>query len=257
MNFTHALVRTPPLNFADGLTTAKLGAPDYTLALIQHAGYCQALQGCGLELVSLPPDPLFPDSTFVEDTAVLAGNSTVITHPGAPSRCGEEVAIREALTPFFTRFYTIQQPGTLEGGDICQAENHFFIGVSRRTNAEGAHQLAGFLAQEGFTSSFVDVTAAHFRLHLKSSLAYLGEGRIAALRSIADLPQFKGYEVIPVDDVESYAANCLLINGTILLPEGFPRFQETLERLTYRVQTLQVSEFRKMDGGLSCLSLRF
>ena len=170
-------VRPPAANFADGLTTAGLGAPDVALALEQHARYCEALERCGLRLTRLEPDPRYPDSTFVEDAAVLTEHCAILTRPGAPSREGEVAAIRDVVHRFYSRTQAITAPATLDGGDICEAGAHFFIGVSERTNAEGARQLAGFLAQEGFTSSVVDIHGVPGILHLKSGLTYLGQER--------------------------------------------------------------------------------
>jgi dimethylargininase len=123
------------------LTSVDLGQPDYELALKQHDAYCRTLQDCGLSLMRLPPDERYPDSTFVEDTAVLTARGAVITQPGAPSRLGEIDAVEPVLQDFFTRFYAIHEEGRLDGGDVCEAGAHFFIGVSRRTNEAGAVQF--------------------------------------------------------------------------------------------------------------------
>ncbi len=255
--FKKAIVRPPAENFADGLTTAGLGAPDFKLALEQHARYCLALEQCGLTLKWLEPDAAHPDSTFVEDTAVLTEHSAIITHPGAPSRQGEVTAISQVLRQFYTRFHTITPPGTLDGGDICEAGSHFFIGVSERTNEEGARQLAGFLAGEGFTTSVVDIHGVPGILHLKSGIAYLGDNRLALIDALAGRAAFQGYEVVRVESSENYAANCVRVNDYVLLASGYPRLEATLRRLGYAPLTLDMSEYQKMDGGLSCLSLRF
>ena len=128
---TKAIIRPPAENFADGLTTADLGTPDFDQTLAQHARYCAALEQCGLALTRLPPDAGYPDSTFVEDTAVLTPQSAILTHPGAPSRQGEVTSIREALRPFYPQTHTITAPGTLDGGDICEAGTHFCIEIGR------------------------------------------------------------------------------------------------------------------------------
>ena len=128
--FKKAIVRPPAANFADGLTTVDLGKPDFNQALEQHTRYCAALEQCGLALTWLEADARYPDSTFVEDTAVLTEHSAILTHPGAPSREGEVAAISRALRQFYSRFCAITAPGTLDGGDICEAGTHFFIGVS-------------------------------------------------------------------------------------------------------------------------------
>ena len=134
--FKKAVVRKPSINFNEGITDADLGAPELSIALAQHSAYCQVLQQCGLALTELPPDPRFPDSTFVEDTAALTGHCAILTHPGAPSREGEVDAIRPAIEQHYERIFRIEPPGMLDGGDICDADGHFFIGISRRTNEE-------------------------------------------------------------------------------------------------------------------------
>lgn len=248
-----AIVRPPAAGFEQGLTSAGLGAPDLPRARAQHEAYCRALEQCGVTVLRLPSDPRFPDSTFVEDTAVIAGRAALLTLPGAPSRRGEVAAIADALTLFRPDPPAIEPPGTLEGGDVCQVEDHVFIGLSGRTNEAGAAQLAAFLAGHGLTASTVDVRGS---LHLKSDMSYLGHNRLALAGALQGHPAFAAYEAVPVADEEAYAANCLEVNGTVLVAAGFPRFAEALERLGYPVIPLDMSEFQKMDGGLSCLSLR-
>src|SRR5205085_5102108 len=170
--FTKAIVRPPSRNFAAGLTTAGLGAPDYQLALEQHAAYCAALEQCGLQLISLEADERYPDSCFVEDAAIVFdalphGRATapnaaliiedsrtstkhaVLTMPGALSRRGEIESIKSELSGLFPALDEIRSPGTVDGGDICEAGTHFFIGLSDRTNVEGARQLGEILTKHG------------------------------------------------------------------------------------------------------------
>src|SRR5436190_755585 len=196
--FTRAIVRPPASNFAEGLTTADLGTPNYERALKQHQDYCAALEQCGLTLIRLAADARYPDSTFVEDTAILVthyvdGRShpltqVVLTRPGAPSRRGEVESMRSVLANFFPAIGEIQSPGTLDGGDVCEAGNHFVIGISERTNECGAKQLANLVAQFDYTASVVHIrelaaeTSAGLPehapvsiLHLKSGLSYLGD----------------------------------------------------------------------------------
>ena len=180
MSFARAIVRPPAANFADGLTTAGLGPPDLGLALAQHAAYVAALEACGLAITPLPPEEGFPDATFVEDTAFLARGLAVLCRPGAPSRAGEVEAIRPAIASFFPAPAAIRAPGTLDGGDVCEAGDHVFIGVSERTNEEGARQLAALLLSRGLGSTLVDIREETGLLHLKSGIAWLG-GRTLAL----------------------------------------------------------------------------
>ncbi len=253
----NAIVRPPGRNFAEGLTTAGLGVPDYRKALRQHERYCEALLRCGLILTRLDADLRYPDSTFVEDTAILARRCAILARPGASIRRGEIDEIRDVLARHYLSLQMIKADGTLDGGDICHADRHFFIGISQRTNEEGARQLAGFLALEGFTSTLIDIRGISGLLHLKSGMAYLGEHRLVLTDALADRAEFVGYDVIFAQTAENYAANCLRINDCYLIAAGFPSFMESIRALGRPVIELEMSEFQKMDGGLSCLSLRF
>jgi dimethylargininase len=259
--FTKAIVRPPGANFAEGLTTMDLGLPNYERALQQHEAYCHALETCGLTLIRLNPDERFPDSTFVEDTAVVTGGGAMLARPGAASRAGEVESIAETLESSFAKLISIHEPGTLDGGDICEAElagkNHFFIGVSQRTNQAGAQQLASWLASCGFTSRLVDIRGVGNLLHLKSGLAYVGDNRLVVIESLADRDEFRDHELVPVSAGEEYAANCIRVNDHVLVAAGFPNLERKLRGLGYQMIALEMSEFQKMDGGLSCLSLRF
>ena len=256
MTYTHAIVRTPAENFAAGLTTVDLGSPVYETALAQHQAYCQALQACGMALTVLPPDPQHPDSTFVEDAAIVTARCAILTNPEAESRRGEVAGVRTALSPFYDRFYAIMSPGTVDGGDVCEADGHFFIGLSERTNEAGARQLASFLEREGYTASFIPATGIPGLLHLKSGIAYLGEGNLVLIDEFAGMPAFQGYRIVRVSPEEAYAANCLRVNERVLVAEGYPRLCQAIEELGYSTLPVEMSEFQKMDGGLSCLSLR-
>jgi dimethylargininase len=257
MNFRRAIVRVPAANFADGLTTVDLGTPDVAKALEEHEAYCRALADCGLALTRLPADPRHPDSTFVEDAAVLTPRGAILTRPGAVSREGEVAGIAEALAAFFPALRRIEAPGTLDGGDVCEAGNHWFIGISQRTNAEGARQLARFLAEDDLTSSLVDIRGVSGILHLKSGIAWLSGRRLVVIDSLAGDPAFAGWDLVRVDPAEDYAANCIAVNDAVFFAKGFPRLERRLGELGYRPLVLDMSEFQKMDGGLSCLSLRF
>lgn len=254
---TRAIVRRPGASFVLGLTTANLGAPLYDKALEQHDRYVGALQSCGLEVIRLEADERHPDSTFVEDAAVLTERGAILTRPGAVSRRGEVALIREALAGHFPSLKAIESPGTVDGGDVCRAESHVFIGISERTNDEGARQLALLLEAEGLTTSFVDVRGTRGILHLKSGLASLGDRRLAVIEALAGRQEFAGSDRVVVAAGEEYAANCVRVNDRVIMAAGYPRFQAALEGLGHAVVVVDVSEFRKMDGGLSCLSLRF
>ena len=255
-SFTAAIVRPPAASFANGLTTAGLGAPDLSLALVQHAAYCAALEQFGIRVTALPPDAAYPDSTFVEDTAVVTDHGAIVARPGAPSRAGEVTTIRQALEARFGTVAAITAPGTVDGGDICQAGTLFFIGLSNRTNEAGARQLASWLGRMGYSSYVIDIRGNDTLLHLKSGIAWLGDGDMVVAEALVDHPALAGYRRIVVPTDETYASNCVRVNDAILLAAGFPAVAADVAALGHRVVTLDMSEFRKMDGGLSCLSLR-
>jgi len=261
MQFGRAIVRPPGANFAAGLTSATDGAPDFPLALHQHRRYCEALRICGLDLTPLSPDLNFPDGTFVEDTAIVTANGAVITRPGAPSRLGEIDSVALCLASLTPRMLRIEAPGTVDGGDVCEVDGHFLIGVSARTNAAGADQLKIHLDTLGYRASIIDIRASKTLLHLKTGMAYVGEGIwVLASEIEGELKSLLGMpmpQVISIPPHESYSANCIRVNDAVLVPSGYAHLAGELERRGLRPLPLDMSEFRKMDGGLSCLSLRF
>jgi dimethylargininase len=258
MMFSKAIARLPGSNFSDGLTTAGPSSrPDVGKALVQHAAYCAALEDCGVAVTVMQADENHPDGTFVEDTFVVADGVAVATRPGAKSRLEEVSAVAAALRQFRPQHEFIEAPGTVDGGDICQAERHFLIGISARTNEAGAAQLAAILARHGYTSSMVDIRAHSTLLHLKSGIAYLGERRFIVAPGFPAIEEISNFERIEVATQEAYGANCIRINDEVLIAAGHPKLESALGKLKYRVRALQMSEFAKMDGGLSCLSLRF
>jgi len=250
--FTYAITRLPGENFGDGLTSSTLGCPSYPLILQQHEAYRQALQDLGLEVIVLPAESAYPDAYFVEDPAIVTSKIAVITRPGAPSRQGEELTLEPILKQFRSVVH-ICPPGTVEGGDVLMVENHFFIGLSDRTNKEGAAQLAKLLEEAGHTSETVPVASG---LHLKSGVNYVGKNTLLVTNSLADYPGFASYNKILLDPDEEYAANTLWVNDTLLTPKGFPKTFAKLTSLGVRVVELDVNEVQKMDGGLTCMSLR-
>ncbi|NIQ06288.1 MAG: N(G),N(G)-dimethylarginine dimethylaminohydrolase [Candidatus Korarchaeota archaeon] len=250
--YKHAIVRKPSYRLLHGISTVELGTPDYITALKQHASYIKTLETCDLSVTVLPADDNYPDSTFVEDTAVLMDNGAVITNLGAESRKGEEENIRTALEKYFTRIKKIHPPGTLEGGDVMRAENHFFIGMSHRTNKEGARQLRTILEKDDYQTTIVRVNEM---LHLKSGVEYLGDNTIAATGELLEKPAFESFNIIEIDN--TYATDFLKVNEYIMLLEGFPRVKRLLEDVGFTTKTVNISEFKKLDAGLSCLSLLF
>jgi dimethylargininase len=251
--YTHAVTRKPGRDFAEGLTTAGLGRPVYALAEEQHNAYVETLKHLGLTVIELDALPDHPDACFVEDMAVIAPNIAVITNSGAPSRRGERQSIERVLRRY-RETIRIESPCTVDGGDVMMVESQFFIGVSARTNEAGAGRLGEILVGHGYTWTAVDVGGG---LHLKSGVNYIGDNNLLITEDFAAHPGFDKFEKIVLSGAESYAANTLRINDCLITPKGFPNTLEKLSGIGCKIVELDTSEVRKMDGGLTCLSLRF
>jgi dimethylargininase len=252
--FKTAIVRKPCPEMVDGLSTAGLGTPDFALARKQHARYVGALEECGLRVTVLEGDSRHPDSTFVEDVAVCTPHCAIVTNPGAPSRNGEKEGMRDVLRKFFGRIEEIQPPGTLEGGDVMMAGAHFYVGISERTNREGAAQFLKLIQKYNLTGSLIPLKKM---LHLKTGLSYIERNNLLISGEFLDNAIFKRFNRIVVDEEEGYAANSLWLNGKVLVPRGHPATKKKIEAAGYATIEVDLSEYRKLDGGLSCLSLRF
>jgi dimethylargininase len=237
----------------NGITEAGLGIPDPDKALQQHEAYIQMLRMCDLAVEVLDEDESFPDSVFVEDTAICTAEMAVITNPGAPSRKGEEKDIKESLGRYYSSIEEIKHPATVEGGDVMMAGDHFYIGISERTNEHGAQQLIQILRKYGYNGSTLQLNNI---LHLKSGISYLENNIILGIRELIHLSDFAEFTKIEVPENEAYASNSLWINDVVIVPEGFPVTLQRIRDKGFRTLLLDVSEFRKLDGGLSCLSLR-
>jgi len=252
--FKRAIVRMPGKNMAEGLTTAELGPPDYEKALVQHQKYIDALKECGLEVVTLREDARHPDATFIEDVALLTKDCAIITNPGAPSRRGETVEINDVLKDYFINIEEVRDPGTVEAGDIMMVGTHCYIGLSKRTNEAGARQVIECLNKYGMSGSVVRLEKV---LHLKTGVSYLEHNNLVACGEFLSKKEFKNFNILEIAGDESYAANCIWVNDRVLMSKGCPEARKTIESAGYAVKEVDVSEFQKIDGGLSCLSLRF
>ncbi|MBN1520500.1 MAG: N(G),N(G)-dimethylarginine dimethylaminohydrolase [Spirochaetales bacterium] len=254
--FTRAIVRRPARSLQSALSAhPELGPPDLDRAFRQHDVYIKALESAGLVVEVLPAMDDFPDSCFVEDVAVCARSFALIARPGAPSRQGEESAIREALSRHFRIIEGLSEPGTLEGGDVMAVGNAFHIGLSARTNAEGARQLLAALERHG-QGGVIEPVPKDI-LHLKTGMSYLDDGIVVCLDAFKDRPSMAGLRRVPVPPDEARGANCLRINDTVLVPSGCPKVAAGVKAAGLKVVELDIGEFHKIDGGLSCLSLRF
>lgn len=253
MIFTHAITRKPGINFADGLTPANLGTPSYDLITEQHSDYVDTLKQNNLTVTELEPLIEHPDAYFVEDPAIVTPRVAVITLPGAPTRRGEQAFLKQHLEQF-REIAQIQPPGTVDGGDILMVNDHFYIGVSARTNSNGAQQLGQILESYGHSWTRIAVQNG---LHLKSDVNYIGNNTLLISKRYAHLEEFDSLNKIIVSEKESYAANTLRLNNCLIIPKGFPDTKDQIDRMGCDIVELDVSEVQKMDGGLTCLSLRF
>ena len=251
--FSTAITRNPGKNFAQGITTANLGESSYPGMLAQHAAYIETLKGVGLRVIELEPLPDYPYAYFVEDVAVATPDVAVISNPGAAARNGEQQHIEPVLAEY-REIVHIEPPGTLDGGDVLMVGKHFFIGISERTNPLGVAQLGEIVERYGNTWISVPVGAS---LHLKSSVNWVGGDNLLIGAAFAGQPEFEAYEQIVIDPKEEYACNTLWINDTLLTPSGFPKTRDQLATLSLPIIELETSEIEKMDGGLTCMSLRF
>ena len=255
--FDNVIVRRPCRAMVEGITSGLYpGKPDYDLALKQHDAYIEALKQCGVHVTVLPADEAYPDSCFVEDPAVLTAKCAIITNPGAVSRNGEKESIEEAVRKFYPdeRIEHIVNLGTLEGGDVMMCGDHFFVGRSARTNEEGIRQFSEILAKYGYTCSEVKLEEV---LHLKTGVNYLENNNLLVSGEFVKKPDFETYNKYIIPEEEAYAANCIWVNDTVIVPEGYPAVLAAVKQMGYQTLTVDTSEFRKLDGGLSCLSLRF
>lgn len=255
--FKNVIVRTPAKSIVNGITSApELGKPDYNKALIQHESYIQALKNCGCQVEVLPSLEDFPDSCFVEDVAVLTERVAIITRPGAETRLHEVDHIKDTLRKYYEEdcIEEIESPGTLEGGDVMMVGNHFYVGQSDRTNEEGCKQFIDRLKKYGHEGTVVKLEEF---LHLKTGVNYLENNNLLVSGEFIDNPLFKEFNQHIIPDDEMYAANCIWVNNTVIVPKGYPKVLSLVKSLGYKTIEVDTSEFRKLDGGLSCLSLRF
>lgn len=252
--FKYAITRKPSKSMIDGISEAELGLPDYENALRQHDDYINALKECGLVVTELPAVEEYPDSCFVEDVALMTPSCAILTNPGAQSRRGEVSHIEDAVRAHYDVVERITSPGYVEAGDIMMVGDQYYIGLSERTNQEGADQMIAILKKYGMSGSVVEMSEM---LHLKTGLGYLEDNNLVACGEFLTKSEFQQYNLIEIDQADSYSANSVWINGTVLVPKGFESTVTAIGNLGYKIREVDVSEYQKLDGGLSCLSLRF
>ncbi len=253
--FSHAITRRPAASVINGLRAEDTGIPDLNRMLADHAHYVATLKETGAEVIELPALEDFPDSVFVEDTALCLPKGAVLMRPGAPSRMGEVDEMEPALRQVYDTVRRIEGPGHIEGGDILVTGREILVGRSDRTDAAGVAELSeivsdwGYRLREMFTPPGV--------LHFKTDCSLLDGDTILATRRLDASGCFDGYRVLHTAEGEDPAANTIRFNRLVLCPAGFPRTAEMLSNAGYEVTEINNSECAKLDGGMSCLSLRF
>jgi len=245
-----AIVRPVPDSY-DRCVRTNCEKIDVALAKGQHAEYCHALQKLGPELIWIRGDNALPDSCFVEDTAVVFGEKAVICNMRVKSRADEMAEVAKVMEEF-KETYCIKPPATIDGGDVLCVEDKVFVGISARTNLHALGQLRKILENNGMNVVPVKV---HNVLHLKSACTYLGNEFVILSRGCFDTDVLQGLRKIIVPRGEEYAADCLAINGTVLMAKGHVETRKLVEKEGFPVEELEISEFRKGDGALTCLSI--
>jgi dimethylargininase len=226
---------------------------DLGTAQQQHHAYEELLGKLGARVISLPAEPDLPDSMFVEDPAVVLDELAVILPLGTETRRREAPSLAQELAKFRKLEY-VSLPGTLEGGDILRIGRKLFVGLTRRSSAEGIRQLGAILAPHNYEVIAVPVTGC---LHLKSAVTHLGRDTLLANRAWFDTTPLAGHEWIDVDPAEPHAANALAFEGTIIFPASFARTRARIEARGFHVTSIDISELQKAESGLTCSSLIF
>ncbi|MBS0364861.1 MAG: dimethylarginine dimethylaminohydrolase [Proteobacteria bacterium] len=253
-DFDRAILRTPAATVVDGLRAGTGPSPDAAGVLAEHSAYAAALRAAGVTTDILPPLPQYPDSMFVEDPALTFPEGAILLRPGAPSRLGEAPLLRAALQRHFVGIAELTH-GFADGGDVLVTPSEVLIGLSARTDREGAQELARLLAAIGRRARIVSTPAGV--LHLKTACALLDEQTILTTRACAAAGLFAGFDLVVLDLAEEAAANSLRINDTLLVPDRFPGTLELLAARGYRVVPLPTTQVARIDAGLSCMSLRW
>ena len=254
ITYRHAITRTPPTSIANGITSQN-ETPNAELAKQQHEKYLAALRSLDINVTVLNPEEAFPDSHFVEDTAIIHNNIAIFTRPGAKERRGEVDCIKPTIEKVLkTCAIDASEDATVDGGDILFMGNYVFIGLSYRTNLAGAEQLAKKLKEINPTLSIHNIEFDGV-LHLKSGLVALNDHQLLGNPEINLKTPLPAGEIIWLPREESHAANIVVANGAALIFDKCPATYAAIEKAGLQPIPLDMSEFRKMDGSLTCLSL--
>ncbi|MDK3074308.1 arginine deiminase family protein [Sedimentitalea sp. JM2-8] len=253
--FTRAITRRPAASIVNGLRAEDTGTPDLENMLDAHAAYVAALKSTGAEVIELPPLSAFPDAVFVEDTALCLPEGAILMRPGAPSRLGEVAEMAPALRDCYDEVREIKGHGFVEGGDILVTGREILVGRSARTDAAGVAELAEIAGEWGHKLREVFTPAGV--LHFKTDCSLMDAETILSTRRLDASGCFEGYRVLHTAEGEEAAANAIRFNNLVLFAAGFPRTADMLAREGFDVVEIDNTECAKLDGGMSCLSLRF
>lgn len=224
------------------------------LANLQHAEYVTSLKKLGATVIELPAEPTLPDSVFVEDTVLLFDELAVLTRPGAISRRGEVASIEMAFKKFREVIAQIEEPGTIDGGDVLRIGKRVFVGLSKRSNRSAIEQLAAIVKPYGYS---VTAVAIQDCLHLKSGVTALSDDTVLINPLWVDASCFTDYRQIRIAQSEEHAANVVRVNADILMPASFPETQAIIQATGYQVHTVDLSEIQKAEGAITCCSVLF
>jgi dimethylargininase len=241
---------SPNINQCE-LTHVARETIDIDLARKQHTQYQKSLSGLGCEVICLPADPRLPDSVFVEDTAVVLDDLAIITRPGAASRRPEVLPVIEALKPHRELVY-IDEPGTLDGGDVLHIGRTLYVGITGRTNRAAAEQMREVLTPLGHEVIDIRISGC---LHLKSAVTQVSEDILLINRDWVTPDAFENYILVDIDPSEPYGANALLVGNTVIYPKAFPHTCRRLEAQGIEVINVDLSELAKAEGAATCCSL--
>lgn len=252
--FNQAIARIPGCSVVDGLRPDASQVPDHALILREHAAYVEALRRAGVQVEVLPALEDYPDSMFVEDPALVFDGFAVSLALRAESRAGEAVFLRESLARRFDEVLALPR-GHVDGGDVLVLGSEVLVGVSRRTDAEGAAALATLLRGRGLAVRVVSTPPGV--LHLKSACSLVDAGTVLATAEAAAQVDFGDRRVLVVPEGEEAGANVLRVNGSLLASATYPRLIERLSREPVRLEPMRTGEIAKVDAGLTCMSLRW
>lgn len=253
--FSRAITRKPAASITDGLRAIDTGTPDLARMTAAHDTYVACLRETGAEVFELPACPAYPDSVFVEDTALCLPQGAVLMRPGAPTRMGEVSEMAPVLYKLYKDVRAIEGPGTIEGGDILVTAREILVGLSDRTDQAGVDELALRVADWGYRVR--TITIPDGVLHFKTDCSLLDADTILSTQRLAASGCFADYNVIYTAPGEEAAANAIRFNQFVVMAAGFPATANRLRDSGYVLREIDNLDAAKLDGGMSCLSLRF